>query len=366
MARAVSNEYTPDVVSVPGETLQEVLDERGISQAELANRTGRPKKTINEIIQGKTAITPETALQLERVLGVPAAFWTNLEASYRANLARTSERAELKRHVEWIERLPVADMIRQGWIRRLPDEVDQLQELLSFFGVASPLRWEQMLKATSFRKSSAFEIDMGALTAWLRRGEVEGRRIVCSPFDKAAFREVLDRARALTRAPLTSVFRELQQRCAGAGVALVVVPELPRTRVNGATRWLSKDKALIQLSLRYKREDVFWFSFFHEAGHIVLHGKREVFVDGEPGDSDHEREADAFASNTLIPSGPYRRFVRRTTFPKASVLELALAVGVHPGIVVGRLQHDRVIGFNKLTDLRRPIDPDDLMAATVP
>jgi addiction module HigA family antidote len=365
MVRAVSNEYTPDLVSIPGETLQEVLDERGISQAELADRTGRPKKTINEIIQGKTAITPETAIQLERVLGILAAFWTNLEANYRANLARASERAELLRHVDWMKKLPVAAMIRQGWIRRLPDKVDQLQELLNFFGVASPLRWEEMLEATAFRKSSAFDVDMGALTAWLRRGEVEGRGMVCRPFDKAAFREVLDRARALTRRPLMSVFRELQEQCAGAGVVVVVVPELPRTRVNGATRWLSKDKALVQLSLRYKREDVFWFSFFHEAGHVLLHGKREVFVDGEPGEGDQEMEADAFASNTLIPTQAYRRFLGRTTIPKAAVLEFAISVGVHPGIVVGRLQHEKVIQFNQLTDLRRPIDPNDLMEATV-
>jgi len=364
MARAITNEYIPELVSVPGETLQEILDERGISQAELADRAGRPRKTINEIVQGKAAITPETALQLERVLNIPAAFWINLEANYRASVARTSEREELQQHLDWVRRLPVTAMIRQGWVRRLPDKIDQLQELLNFFGVASPLRWEEMVEATAFRKSSAFEVNIGALMAWLRRGEVEGRRTVCRSFDKATFRAVLDRTRALTVRPLPEVFKEVQGRCADAGVAVVFVPELPKTRVNGATRWLSKEKALIQLSLRYRREDVFWFSFFHEAGHVLLHGKREVFVDGELGDGGQEKEADNFANNTLIPSGPYRRFVRQTYFTKASVLEFAMGIGVHPGIIVGRLQHDRVIGFNKLTGLRRSIEPDVLLAAT--
>jgi addiction module HigA family antidote len=360
MTSQLTSEYLPELVSVPGETLQEVLDERGISQAELAERTGRPKKTINEIIQGKAAITPETALQLERVLGIPAAFWNNLEGNYRVNQARNLERAELQKYVDWLKKLPVTAMVKHGWINKRGDKVDQLQEVLNFFGLASPLRWDEMVESTAFRKSSAFTVDMGALSAWLRRGEIEGRGMPCRPYNKSGFREVLTQARELTCRPLPEAFKELQRRCSEVGVAVVIISELPKTRVNGATRWLSKDKALIQLSLRYKREDVFWFSFFHEAAHILLHGKRDLFLEGEPGDAEHEREADDFASNVLLPARKYRRFSSRSTFPKGQVIEFAVAMGVHPGIVVGRLQHDKLIDFNYLTDLLRKIDSQSL------
>ncbi len=360
MTSQLTNEYLPELVSVPGETLQEVLDERGISQAELAERMGRSKKTINEIIQGKAAITPETALQLERVLGIPAAFWNNLEGNYRVNQARSLERAELQKQVDWLKKLPVTAMVKKGWINKRKDEIDQLQEVLNFFGVASPLRWDEMVESTAFRKSSAFTVDMGALSAWLRKGEIEGRGMLCRPYDKGGFRKVLSQARELTCSPLPEAFKELQKRCAEVGVAVVIISELPKTRVNGATRWLSKNKALIQLSLRYKREDIFWFSFFHEAAHILLHGKRDIFIEGEPGDADPEREADDFASNVLLPAGRYRRFSNQSTFPKGRVIEFAAAMGVHPGIVVGRLQHDKLIEFNHLTDLRRKIDSRSL------
>ena len=143
MSRTATNEFEPDFVSLPGETLQEVLDERKISQANLAERTGRPKKTINEIVQGKAAITPETALQLERVLGIPAGFWNNLERNYRENLARIEERDRLLSHVDWLDRVPCGPMIKKGWIKKCSDKVEQLREVLNFFGVASPVHWRR-------------------------------------------------------------------------------------------------------------------------------------------------------------------------------------------------------------------------------
>ncbi len=137
-------EYAPDTVTAPGETLLEVLEDRAISQAELSERTGRPKKTINEIVRGKAAITPDTALQLERVLGIPAAFWSSLEKNYREHLARLEERGRLEDSGAWLRTFPVSEMAKRGWIRRETDPVDQARALLDFFGVASPDQWHQV------------------------------------------------------------------------------------------------------------------------------------------------------------------------------------------------------------------------------
>lgn len=352
MNRNVANEYAPDYVSSPGETLQEILKERGMKQAELAERTGRPKKTINEIIQGKTAITAETALQLERALGVPASFWTNREASYRNYIAREEETRALSRCRHWLKQVPTAFMAKRGWIRDRGSDVDTLRELLSFFGVSSPSQWELMFKEqrARFRQSAAFPIVPGAVAAWLRQGEIEGHRINTAQFSKATFLKVLENVRSLTGQPPNVFEIALRDNCAEAGVAVVFVPAPKGCRACGATQWLSQYKALIQLSLRYKTDDHLWFTFFHEAAHILRHPKKAVFLEGLNSEGPEEDEANRFASDFLIPPPEYRGFVERADFTHRAIVTFARRLGIAPGIVVGRLQHDRLVPWNSTSN----------------
>jgi plasmid maintenance system antidote protein VapI len=327
-----------------------------MTQAELARRAGTTPKNVNEIIAGKAPITPSTALQLERVLGIPASFWNARESHYREALVRAAEQQRLRAHAEWLKEIPVREMAKRGWIRAFPDKVKQLQELLDFFGVASPERWEELCvrePQASFRRSRAFEAAPGAVSAWLRKGEVEAQQIVCRPFDGTAFRKALADIRALTVATVDKSVPESIRLCADSGVALVFVPELPRTRASGATRWLTAAKALIQLSLRYRSDDQLWFSFFHEAGHIVRHGKREVFVEDDTVGDAKEREADEFAADALIPSTQYDQFRRSCDCTEDSIRRFAATLGIAPGIIVGRLQHDKVIKFSQCNALKR-------------
>lgn len=349
--------YRPDVVSPPGETLEEVLEEREMTQAELAERTGRPKKTINEIVQGKQAITPETAIQLERVLGTPARFWLEREQRYREWLAREQDDANLLLQVDWLNAIPLRDMIQRGWIESANTQVEQLRAALSFFGIASPRQWT--FAEAVFRRTSAHRSDAGAITAWLRKGELDAQNLDCAPYDAEQFRSALHAARTRTRIPFAAVCEELPRLCAPAGVAVVIVPELPNTCVCGATRWLSSTKALIQLSLRYKTDDQFWFTFFHEAAHVLKHGKRTTFIDEEDRtDTEHEAEANRFATEFLIPSEALHRFMGRVTPPfikRDAVQQFADELGIAPGIVVGRLQHDGVLERKNLNGLKKPL-----------
>lgn len=358
MGRCRENAYAPDYVSPPGETLQEMITTLGMTQAELAQRTGRPKKTINEIIQGKAAITPETALQFERVLGTPASFWNQREQNYRAFLARQQETERLETQTAWLDRLPLRAMIKQGCVKEYQDNVEQLRAVLNFFGIASPRQWEAVTAV--FRKSSGFTSNTDAVAVWLCQGEHIARQMACAPFDAAAFRDLLYQLRALT-CETPDVFRvELPRRCAEVGVAVVIVPELPGTRVCGASRWLTPTKALIQLSLRYKRDDQFWFTFFHEAGHILLHGKRDAFVDEEDQRDDaKEAEANAFAAEMLIPAAQLEELLRRKGDRYVSaedVKRFAAQVGIAPGIVVGRLQHEGGLPYTHLNGLKRRLN----------
>jgi len=358
MNEMVRTQYAPDVVSPPGETLQEILESRGMSQAELAERTGRPKKTINEIVKGKAAITPETAIQLERVLGIPAEFWNNRERQYRESLARQEQHQYLARSSEWVDLFPWSAMEKRGWVTSQKGKAERAEQLLAYFAVASPDAWTEVWRsvAPAFKRSQAFQSNFAALAAWLRRGEILASRLETLPFDSQRLQQLLPRARELTRE--TQFTETLVRDCAACGVALVFVPELPGTHVWGATRWLSPSRALIQLSLRYKTDDHFWFTFFHECGHVLLHGKRDVFVESEEFSLDEAKEAEAnsLARNVLIPETALKSFLRRRVFAGTAIRQFAFQIGVAPGIVVGRLQHDGLLERTACNELKRTLD----------
>ena len=358
MSRSINNQYDPDYVSSPGETLQETLEALGMSQASLAERAGRSLKMINEIIKGKAPITPKMALELERVVGVPASFWNNRERHFREFIVKIEEQKRLETFISWLENIPVRAMVKYGWIVFFKNKVAQLQEVLKFFGIASPDQWQAAMQSylgnAAFRKSQAFKSDFEALVSWLRKGELNAKKIFCEPYDAKKIRSTLNQIRILTIKPPEIFQPELKKLCASCGVAVVFVPELPKTRVSGATRWLTPTKALIQLSLRYKTEDHLWFSFFHEAGHILKHGKRDVFIEGTSlkMDETKEEEANTFAADCLIPKKGYLNFTSRFTFSKENIRKFASQIQISPGIIVGRLQHDKLLPMTHCNDLK--------------
>lgn len=357
MTNASKSEYCSDYVTPAGETLLETLEAIGMSQTELATRMGRPYKTVNEIIRNKASITAETAVQLEQVLGIPASFWLKREQRYREFLARLAGKQRLNNWVEWLEEIPIQLMMRRGWIATSTDPSQQVLNALRFFAVASPDAWRALWesKEVAYRKSTALKSNFGAIAAWLRQGEIEAREIECAPYKADAFRDALISIRALTVEPIASFQRELVNLCANAGVAAVFVPELPNIGISGATQWLTSTKALVQLSLSYKTDDQLWFTFFHEAGHILLHGKRQIFLEMDDKDREQEeREADRFALDTLINPIAWEQFIAQQSYQsKASIKDFSKDVGIAPGIVVGRLQHEKLLPYDYCNDLKR-------------
>ena len=348
------NEYAPDRVSPPGDTLAETLEALGMTQAELATRLGRPRKTVNEIVKGKAAIEPETALQLESVLGVPAAFWLEREARYRESLARQTRKRSLAAGALWARRFPCAAMAKLGWVSGDTPRAERVAALLRFFGVASTDAWEALWSAreVAFRRSVRGSGRQGAIAAWLRRGEVEAQSLECARFDRDRFRAVLDTARLLTCEEPTVFQPRLTELFASAGVALIWVPELTGAPICGATRWLSDQKALVQLSLRYKSDDQLFFSLFHEAAHVLLHPKKAVFLEGTGHDTPEEGEANRFAADHLISPQDYATLLAQP-LTLDRIEDCARRIGIAPGIVVGRLQHDRRIRFDEGNGLKR-------------
>lgn len=349
--------FEPDFLVAPGETLLETIEELELSQSDLAKRTGRPLKTINGIIKGNIAITPETALQFEKVLGVPSRFWLNLESNYRDLVAKQQERERLRQKVEWIKKFPIKKMIKMEWISFHNDPTEQLKVLFSFFGVASIESWEEIWDENiAFRKSEAFKSDLGAIAAWIRKAEIEAQKIECRPFDKDLLKSNIVKMRKLTTESDPNVFiPELTKLCSEAGIALVFIPELEGCRASGVTKWIGHNKALIALSLRYKSNDHLWFTFFHEIGHILLHGKKLTFVEGIVSDEQKQKEdeANAFSSNILIPKDKLKELIQSGTISRLKVLKFSEEIGIAPGIVVGRLQHAGIIPYKNLNGLKQ-------------
>jgi HTH-type transcriptional regulator / antitoxin HigA len=362
MSSASRNQYNPDNVSPPGDTLLDVLEERGMSQVELAERTGRPRKTISEIINGKTAITPDTALQLERVLGVPAQFWSQREQNYQDFLARQRERDRLEKQKEWAEKFPFKEMAKLGWVEATKDKVERCQRLLNFFAVATPEQWTKHWenRVVAYRKTVSFESDAPATTAWLRKGELEAEKLKCQSYNATHFRKALDEIRTLTLQPQKVFLERITAICAEAGVAIVFVPELPKTRVCGVTRWLNPTSPLIQMSFRYKSNDHFWFTFFHEAKHVLQELKDEIILESSDGydpSSLIEQEANQFSANHLIPPLDLERFVSKSRFSKVAIEQFAAEIGIHPGIVVGRLQRPEIgLDHSHCNELKQRIE----------
>lgn len=357
MTSTIQNRYHPVDVSSPGETLLETLDTIGMSQVELAKRMGRPVKTINEIIQKKTAITAETALQLEQVLHIPASFWLKYEQHYRESLAHLAEEQRLKHWVGWLKDIPIQTMMRRGWIPACTEKTQQVLEALKFFSVASPEAWRAIWesKIAAYRKTSVLRGNFGAVVAWLRQGELEAQKIECTPYDARTFHDTLLQIRALTAEPTNFSQIELAHLCAIAGVAVVFVQELSNTGICGSTQWLTPVKALMQLSQRYTTVDHLWLTFFHEAGHILRHGKREIFLEmNEKVRVEEENEANTFASNILIPHTQWRQFITRGSYrTQADIKEFARNIGIAPGMIVGRLQQEKLLPYDHFNELKR-------------
>ena len=348
--------FCPDYSVPPGTTLKETLEAKGLSQADLALRSGLAEKTVSQIINGIAPLSYETAEKLELVLGITARFWNARERSYREALVRLEEMDRLHEDVHWLDEIPVSDLIARSRVQRTTDKRSLVRQALGFFGVSSVEAWRAAWEAPAvqYRGARAQEKRPGYVAAWLRFGELQAEEMDTQPFDAEGFKQVLANARELTNAPTNEAFKTLAVSCATVGVAVVLTKEIAGAGVRGAVRWITKDKALLQLSLKYKTHDQLWFTFFHEAGHILLHGKRQVFVEfGLSAETDEEQEANTFARNWLIPRDHQHRLPYLRT--REQIRAFAASIGIPQGIVVGRMQHDDQSLRYTLNDLKRKL-----------
>ena len=350
MAR--QNQYYPQSRPHPGETLAEKLEEMGMGPKEFALRTGKPDKTITAILNGDSSITPDMAVQFEAVTQIPAHFWINHQKSYDEYIARVKRQSVIEEAVEWARQFPLKDMIKKQWLPDVTAIEERAASLLSFFGFANHTAWEdyycnQELKV-AFRISLSSTNEPFAISAWLRKGELQATELDAADYSEKKFKAILPQLKEIMANHPDDFFKQLQDACLQAGVKVVHTPGLPKAPICGSTRWLN-DTPLIQLTGRYKRNDSFWFTFFHEAGHILLHGKKDIFlekVDYSDLDMEKEEEANEFACKWTLTEEQEQEILDAAPLDKEDIKAFAKRFVTHPAIIIGRLQHKEIIPYS--------------------
>ena len=359
---ATLKKFVPPVEFHPGITLSDKLKEMGMSVKEFAVRTSKPEKTIFAVIGGKSSVTSDMAVAFESVTKIPAHFWLNIQRGYDEYVARQKREEQLALSYEWARSFPLAKMMELGWIPIAKTAEEKVEALLSYFQVSTDRAWEdyymnQQLKV-AFRISLNNTKEPHAISAWLRRGEIQAAEKEVCGYSEKALREAIPAMKRLCAEHPADFAVELQELCAKAGIKLVYTPCLPKAPINGSTRWVN-DVPCIQMTGRHKRNDIFWFTFFHELGHILLHGKKDIFLEDieyANKQKEKEEEADAFSSRILLSQSEENEIIRQGDFSAETIRHYAEIFGVHPGIIVGRLQHKKVIPFTAHSNLIEKIE----------
>lgn len=340
------------IATPPGATIKEQLNDRGMSQKEFAARMDMSEKHISRLINGEVQLTPETAVRLEMVLGVPARFWNNLEAIYREKIVKVKAENALEADIEIAKKLPYGEMAKLGWVPVTRDKKEKVVCLRRYFEVVelSLLGNEQITRIACRRLAITEKSDL-ALIAWAQEAKIKARDIQTAPINIKGLITILPDIRKMTVLKPAEFCPRIIKRLADCGIALVFLPHLKGSFLQGAS-FIDGNKIVVGLTARGKDADIFWFSLFHELAHIVLGHV------GRPNGTTEEDEkaADAWSGEMLIAPDQFIRFKRENDYTENSVIHFAKEQGIAPGIVVGRMQLERMIKYNMLNHLKEKYD----------
>jgi len=325
----------------PGDLVKELMTVRGWSQAELAYVLGVTSATVNQVVNSKRPITPEMAKLLGRAFEYPPETFLDLQA--RWSLANVPEPdAEVGARAFAQSTYPLREMVKRGWISDPSTGGGAHVELCRFFGVNS---LDSVAHLGHAAKKTSDAAPTGAQLAWLYRVRAIAKEMPTPPYSKAKLRDAIERLSLMRESPEET--RHVARLLHEAGVRFVVVEGLPGGRIDGVCTWLDEGSPVIGLSLRFDRVDNFWFVLRHECAHVAHgHGKTVAIIDSDinPADvdiSEEERIANEEAAEFCVPREKLRSFYVRKNpfFSDLDVQAFAKINRVHPGIVVGQLQH---------------------------
>lgn len=334
----------------PGQIMARELEARGWSQKDLAEIMGRPIQAINEIVGGSKQITPNTAHELAQVFGTSPEFWMNLETNYRLHQAqKESDSSDIPRRSKVYSLAPVKELIKRAWIKPPASVGDLEKSVCAFLEISSPDKEPEFEVAVSRRHSVERGPVDAAQIAMLKRAKhlVASQKV--ARFDRKKFRTAIPQLLGCAK-DMQSVAK-VPKLLKDLGVRFAIVPSLPQSFLDGATFNLDGNPVIV-LSLRYDRIDNFWFTFMHEIRHVYA-GHRGIFVNNDldqGSGSAEEKDADDSAQDWLIDADRYKAFVNaaRPYFSRQSIVKFSQDIGRHPGIVLGRLHHEKTVPYSHL------------------
>ena len=336
------------IATPPGATIREQLNDRGMSQKEFAARMDMSEKHISKLINGEVQLTPETAVRLELVLGVPAKFWNNLEAIYREKIIKAEAENAMDMDITISKQLPYNEMVKYGWIIETRSEASKVEHLRKYFEVVqlSLLGNEEITNIACRRLDVTVKSDL-AFMAWAQEAKLKARDIRTAPINIKGLIASIPLIRNMTLLKPSEFCPKIKKTLADFGVALVFLPHLKGTFLQGAC-FQDGNRIVMGLTAMAIDADEFWFGLFHELAHIILGhvGKKSDTTEGD------EKAADKWSADTLIPFSDFEIFTEKRDYSEKSVLSFAKEQGITPGIVVGRMQMEGLINRNKMNNLK--------------
>lgn len=347
--------FNPRTAIIPGRILANLLFKENISQKDLSQKTGITEKHISNIVQGKASITEETAIKFEYVFGGSASFWINLQKSFDEISARLSFEEQLTNELPLVKNFPFNELVKYNFVAKENKSIDKLKELLKFFSIPS-LNQVKHAQSVAYHQTAIKEkkVDQNAVAAWLRIGDIKYKELLektnIPVYNESEFRKILLDIKRLTREK--DFFAKLPKILLDKGVILLDSPYLSKTYISGAVRWIG-GRPIIQINDHLKNKDSLFFTIFHEFAHILLHDKREDYLDyeGLKSHNKEEREADDWACEILISEDSYNDFLLKNNFSITAIETFSRAIEVSKDVVIGRLAYDGKINWKDRTRL---------------
>ena len=336
------------IATPPGATIKEQLKDRGMSQKEFAARMDMSEKHISKLINGEVQLTPEVAVRLEMVLGVPAKFWNNLEGIYREKLIKAEAENAMDKDEEIAKKLPYNEMAKYGWVPETRVLKEKVVHLRKYFELVELSLLENIqITRIACRRLAVTEKSDLALLAWAQEAKIKAREIETAPINVKGLMNLIPKIRLMTVMKAKEFSPKLKSMLQECGIALVFLPHLQGSFLQGAS-FIDGNKIVVGLTTRGKDADKFWFSLFHELAHIILGHIGQMNGTSE----DDEQAANSWSRDTLIPGNDFSEFVDRKSFSASSIRAFAEKQGIAPGIVVGRLQKEGCIKHSALNELK--------------
>ena len=358
-------EYKDIIAFHPGYYVKDVIEDLEMSQCEFAKRLEITDKTLSKLLSGEASLSKEIAKKMSQMLGTSVEVWLELQKKYEDKCCQIEQLKELERETKCLENIDYSYFSKLNVVTPTKNKKEKVQNLRKYLQVASlcTLGKPDLLAAC---KTSVPEVEVKHVinaNAWIQTGINFAKNMVCGPFNEKKLKNSLMEIRQMTMQDPTVFYPRLIKMLSECGVALVALPYLKNSGINGAVKWLNNDKVLLLINDRSKAADLFWFALFHELKHVLQNRKKAVYISYEKksdsrltlgaDDAESEKDANEFAADFLVPPKQYQKFINAGDFFEEKIKTFAEEIGVGQGIVIGRLQHDGYVDWkDKLSSLK--------------